>query len=105
MSFGGIMLYVVAHHTLASTCGLTREGVVMHACGEGRSVLVAFVAALALWPILLGCGGGGGGSGEEQSSSEYWSAYRRPGRANTLAPKARQTSTPEQSRSRAISSV
>ena len=44
----------------------------MRACGEGRSVLVAFVAALALWPILLGCGGGGGGgggSGEEQSSS------------------------------------
>jgi D-alanyl-D-alanine carboxypeptidase len=38
--------------------------------GVGRSVLVAFVAALALWPLLLGCGGGGAGSGEEQSSSE-----------------------------------
>ena len=42
----------------------------MHACGEGRSVLVAFVAALALWAVLLGCGGGGGGSSEEQSSSD-----------------------------------
>jgi D-alanyl-D-alanine carboxypeptidase len=41
---------------------------VMRAYGEGRSVLVAFVAALALWPVLLGCGGGG--SSEEQSSSE-----------------------------------
>jgi D-alanyl-D-alanine carboxypeptidase len=42
----------------------------MRACGGGRSVLVALVAALALWPVLLGCGSGGGGSGEEQSSSE-----------------------------------
>jgi D-alanyl-D-alanine carboxypeptidase len=32
-------------------------------------VLAAFVATLALWPLLLGCGGGGS-SGEEQSSSE-----------------------------------
>jgi len=31
--------------------------------------LVAFIAALALWPLLLGCGGGGS-SGEQQSSSE-----------------------------------
>ena len=41
----------------------------MRTCGGVRSVLVAFVAALALWPMLLGCGGGGS-SGEEQSSSE-----------------------------------
>jgi D-alanyl-D-alanine carboxypeptidase len=32
-------------------------------------VLAAFVATLALWPLLLGCGGGSS-SGEEQSSSE-----------------------------------
>ena len=41
----------------------------MRPCRVGRSVLVAFIAALALWPLLLGCGGGGS-SGEQQSSSE-----------------------------------
>src|SRR5919199_3078060 len=41
----------------------------MRACGEGRSLLVAFIAALVLWPILSGCSSGGG-SGEEQSSSD-----------------------------------
>ena len=41
----------------------------MRVRGEGRSVLVAFVAVLVLWPILIGCSGGGGSS-EEQSSSD-----------------------------------
>jgi D-alanyl-D-alanine carboxypeptidase len=41
----------------------------MRPCRVGRSVLVAFIAALTLWPLLLGCGGGGS-SGEQQSSSE-----------------------------------
>jgi D-alanyl-D-alanine carboxypeptidase len=36
----------------------------MRVCGTGRSMLVAFIATLALGPLLLGCGGG------EQSSSE-----------------------------------
>jgi D-alanyl-D-alanine carboxypeptidase len=40
----------------------------MSPCRVGRSVLVAFVAALTLWPLLLGCGGGS--SDEKQSSSE-----------------------------------
>ena len=41
----------------------------MRSCRVGHSVLVAFIAALTLWPLLLGCGGGGS-SGEQQSSSE-----------------------------------
>ena len=40
----------------------------MRTCRVGGSGVVAFVAALALWSLLLGCGGGG--SGEQQSSSE-----------------------------------
>ena len=41
----------------------------MRFCSVGRSVLVAFIAALALWSLLLGCGGGGSGN-QQQSSSE-----------------------------------
>ena len=41
----------------------------MRAYKVGRLVLAAFIATLALWPLLLGCGRGGS-SGEEQSSSE-----------------------------------
>ena len=41
----------------------------MRAYKVGRLVLAAFIATLALWPLLLSCGRGGS-SGEEQSSSE-----------------------------------
>ena len=40
----------------------------------GRSRVVAFIAALALWSLLLGCSGGG--SGEQQSSSEETTSGR-----------------------------
>ena len=53
----------------------------MRACLGGRQALVAFVAAMALWPLLLGCGGGGG-SGADQSSSETTSEEERFSAAN-----------------------
>ena len=47
----------------------------MRVCGIGTLGQAAFVATLALWPILFGCGGGSS-SGEEQSSSH---ATQQPG--------------------------
>ena len=46
----------------------------MRTCRVGRSGVVAFIAALALWSLLLGCSGGG--SGEQQSSSEETTSGR-----------------------------
>jgi D-alanyl-D-alanine carboxypeptidase len=41
----------------------------MRVCGVGRLMPASFITALALWPLLLGCGGGAS-NGEKQSSSE-----------------------------------
>jgi D-alanyl-D-alanine carboxypeptidase len=57
----------------------------MRVCGVGTLGLAAFIATLAFWPLLLGCGGGTS-SGEEQSSSD---ATQQPGqRAQTRTEKA-----------------
>jgi D-alanyl-D-alanine carboxypeptidase len=48
----------------------------------GRLVLAAFIATLALWPLLLGCGRGGS-SGEEQSSSETTQQAAQSARSTT----------------------
>jgi D-alanyl-D-alanine carboxypeptidase len=48
----------------------------------GRLVLAAFIAILALWPLLLGCGRGGS-SGEEQSSSETTQQAAQSARSTT----------------------
>ena len=40
-------------------------------------MLVAFVATLALWPLLIGCGGGGSSSGEQPSSEDTRQAGQR----------------------------
>jgi D-alanyl-D-alanine carboxypeptidase len=45
-------------------------------------VLAAFIAMLALWPLLLGCGRGGS-SGEEQSSSETTQQAAQSARSTT----------------------
>ena len=47
----------------------------MRVCGIGTLGQAAFIATLALWPLLFGCGGGSS-SGEEQSSSH---ATQQPG--------------------------
>ncbi len=49
----------------------------MRVCGIGRQILVAFVATLALWPLLLGCGGRGGSGGERPSSEDTRQAGQR----------------------------
>src|SRR5438270_9694444 len=41
----------------------------MRACRVGRLALAPFIAALTLWPLLLGCGGGASVN-QQQSSSE-----------------------------------
>jgi D-alanyl-D-alanine carboxypeptidase len=57
----------------------------MRVCGVGTLGQAAFIATLAFWPLLLGCGGGTS-SGEEQSSSD---ATQQPGqRAQTRTEKA-----------------
>jgi D-alanyl-D-alanine carboxypeptidase len=50
----------------------------MRVRGVGRLMSASFITALALWPLLLGCGGGSSNGGEQSSSDATRQAANSP---------------------------